>query len=428
MDCNNFYASCERIFRPDLLNRPIVVLSNNDGCIVARSAEAKALGIPMGAVEFKYRDMLKQHNVEVFSSNYALYGDISQRVMQVAESVTPYVEQYSIDEAFLPLTKALEVQAHCVAKTLRQRVSQWTCINVSIGIGPTKTLAKLANFIAKKQNGIFIYPTDKQAQDALLNSIAVHEVWGIGRRHAAKLRSFGVYTAKDLRDKDNLWLKQQLTVTGLNTAMELRGMPCINHAHDIRHTLVSSRSFGERVYEKEHLNQALCTFTARAAQRLRREELLTKGIAVHICSSKHQPCRQQSSDQQGQEYYNKTKYISFPYPTSNTQVLIQAVNRALQASFKEGVAYAKAGVMLYDICSSHSYQGSLLIFAEQELSHKRNQKLMATIDAIHLRFGRKSLQFASQGLDSKAPWHMRQKHLSPKFTSDWNQLPIAFCR
>ncbi len=421
MDCNNFYASCERIFRPDLQNRPIVVLSNNDGCIVARSAEAKALGIPMGAPEFQQRALLKKHGVAVFSSNYALYGDISNRVMQVTETVTPDVEQYSIDEAFIPFTGAIHTNAEQVCVELRERIFKWTGITVSIGLGSTKTLAKLANHLAKKNSGIFTFPTIKAEQDVLLAQIPVGEVWGIGRRYAAKLRMYDVLTAKALRDKDNLWLRKVLSITGLHTAMELRGIPCVAETSpsSICQSLVSSRSFGVRVYNKSDLAEALSSFTANAVARLRRENLLANGIAVHIRSSRH-----------AQDRYAETINITLSKPTADTKTFLQAAMRGLEMAFKEGIAYAKAGVMLYDICPANSYQGSLLtvLDPEQEKHDVRSTKLMSALDAINNRFGRHTLKYASEGLDMNATWRMRQKYLSPRFTAGWDTLPVAMCK
>ncbi len=426
MDCNNFYASCERVFRPDLQHRPIVVLSNNDGCIIARSAEAKALGIAMGAPEFKERPLLKKHNVAVFSSNYALYGDISNRVMQVAESVVPEIEQYSIDEAFLPFTKAIRANATQVAKTLRERILQWTGITVSIGLGPTKTLAKLTNNLAKKDKGIFAFPTQKAEQDALLAKVPVDDIWGIGRKHATKLHMYGVHTAKDLRDKDNAWLKQMLSITGLHTAMELRGIVCVaeNTRNNIRQTLVSSRSFGTKIYEKAHLAEALSSFTTNAAARLRRENLLAHGISVHIRSSKH------THKAHAQEYYDKSIHITLPQATCDTKHFLQAAMQALDVAFKDGIAYTKAGVMLYDIGVAHAYQESLLHFCDPiyKKTQNRSQKLMSALDSVNARFGRHTLKYACEGMDKQAPWRMQQKHVSPKYTTHWTSLPIALCK
>ncbi len=441
MDCNNFYASCERLFRPDLIGRPMVVLSNNDGCIVARSAEAKALGIPMGEPEFKARAFLKRHNVAVFSSNYTLYGDISQRVMQVTEGVVPYMEQYSIDEAFLRFTGSLQSNAVEAAQLIRHRVLQWTGIAVSVGLGPTRTLAKLANNLAKKEQkthagqGVYVFPHEAAAQDALLAQVPVGDVWGIGRRQAAKLVACGITHAKALRDMPDHWLRQKLTVTGLRTAWELRGIACIDaeSSPTPRHTLVSSRSFGERVYAKAHLAEALTTFTVNAAERLRRENLLAGGIAVHIRASKHRCAH-------GEKPYNETLHLSFAQATDDSTRMIATALRALEGLFKEGVVYAKAGVMLYDLQPKSGQQGSLLQCADvkQEIKDKQAQQLMRVLDGINARYGKHTLQYAAQGMGkgveagqgdvSAAPWRMRQKYRSPKFTTAWDALPTAHCR
>ncbi len=437
MDCNNFYASCERLFRPDLQGRPIVVLSNNDGCIVARSAEAKALGIPMAEPEFKARAFLKKHNVAVFSSNYTLYGDISQRVMRITEDFVPQMEQYSIDEAFLQFAGALKVHAPQVAQQLRQCVLQWTGIAVSVGLGPTRTLAKLANHLAKKGGnagqGVFVFPTEPAAQDSLLAKVAVGDVWGIGRRQAAKLTTYGITHAKALRDMPHDWLRQKLTVTGLRTALELAGVPCIDmeKSPTPRHTLVSSRSFGERVYAKEHLAEAITTFTVNAAQRLRREKLVAGGIAVHIRSSKY-ACEPRQAP------YNETVHVAFPEATDHSTLMVRTAMQALDSLFKEGVPYAKAGVMLYDLEKISGRQGSLLPLTQGETPQmaQRNQKLMQMLDGINARYGSHTLYYAGQGVGKgveagtkdAAPWRMRQKFRSPKFTTAWEALPTAHCR
>ncbi len=419
------------------------MLSNNDGCIVARSAEAKALGIPMAEPEFKARAFLKRHNVAVFSSNYTLYGDISQRVMDVTEGVVPHMEQYSIDEAFLRFEGPLQKQAQEAAQLIRQRVLQWTGIAVSVGIGPTRTLAKLANHLAKKEqqkamgqgvgHGVYVFPAEAAAQEALLARISVGEVWGIGRRQAAKLAAVGVNTALALRNMPDAWIQKKLTVTGLRTAMELRGIACIDaeNAPSHRHTLVSSRSFGERVYAKGHLAEALTTFTVNAAQRLRREKLLAGGMAVHIRASKHRCI-------EGEHPYNETLQMRFAHATDDTTIMVQTAMRGLDALFKEGVIYAKAGVMLFDLGSAHTHQGSLLTLASQgqEQANKRAQKLMQALDGVNARYGQHTLQYAGQGLGkgveasegASAPWRMRQKYRSPKFTTSWDAIPRAFCR
>lgn len=449
MDCNNFYASCERLFRPDLEGRPVVVLSNNDGCIVARSAEAKALGIPMGEPEYKARPLLRRHKVAVFSSNYALYGDISSRVMGIAETVAPQVHVYSIDEAFMRLDGALGPQADAVARALVERVRRWVGIAVSVGLAPTRTLAKLANYMAKKEGvGVFAFPEEPAERDILLRRIPVEAVWGIGRRQAARLQGRGVTTAAGLRDLNDGWLRDKLTVTGWRTAMELRGIPCIdeNQLPTPRRTLVSSRSFAEKVTEMAHLSEALTCFTTRAAERLRAEDLLTGGICVHIRTSRH-----------GQgEYFEQTVHVSLPEPTADTVILIKAAERGLASAFKAGVAYAKAGVMLVDLCPRKGRQGNLLALGNEE-ARQRRERLMAALDAVNGRFGRHTLHTAAEGMPLAAgnsnapnarkpsdaphspekqsspdaphsPWHMKREFRSPSVTTDWNELAVAKCK
>lgn len=423
MDCNNFYASCERLFRPDLTGRPIVVLSNNDGCIVSRSAEAKALGIPMGEPEYKARPLLRQHKVAVFSSNYALYGDISQRVMDVAETLVPLVEVYSIDEAFLRLDGLSPERAVALAQELRQRVQQWVGITVSIGLGPSRTLAKLSSHMAKKNGGVFAFPSDYRENggrgDVLLAQTHVGEVWGIGRRQVAKLSSRGITTALALRDKDDLWLRTNLTVTGLRIAMELRGISCIDDSNTPtpRRTLVSSRSFRGRVTEKPLLAEALILHATQAGERLRRAQLLAGGMAVHIRTSRH-----------AEPFYSPTVQISLPEPSSDTPGLIKAALRGLDAIYQPDYPYAKVGIMLYDLGPLTGRQASLLDSPAKLAEQERSQRLMLALDAVNTRFGKHSLHYAGEGLDPNAAWKMRQDHRSPRATTCWEELPEAKCK
>lgn len=424
MDCNNFYASCERLFRPDLEGRPIVVLSNNDGCIVARSAEAKALGAPMGEPEYKARPLLRRHNVAVFSSNYALYGDISSRVMSVAESVVPQVEVYSIDEAFLRLDGALAANAAELAATLVERVRAWVGIAVSVGVAPTRTLAKLANRIAKKNGiGVFVFPQEPAQRNALLTATPAGDIWGIGPRQAARLASRGQTTALALRDMDDVQVRSLLTVTGWRTAMELRGIPCIDQdaAPVPRRTLVSSRSFACKVTEKSELAEALSAYTVRAAERLRKEDLLAGGLLVHVRTSCH-GC---------EAFVEANVAVNFAEPTADTTTLIKAALRGLEGAFRPGTPYAKAGVMLTDLCPRKGRQGSLLALGNEEERQSR-ERLMAALDAVNGRFGRHSLRYAAEGpLQTEtvqARWHMRREHCSPRATTSWAELPIVFCK
>jgi len=416
VDCNNFYASCERIFRPDLIGKPVVVLSNNDGCIVARSAEAKALGIGMAEPEFKVRDLLKRHNVAVFSSNYALYGDISNRVMLTLESLVPVVEQYSIDEAFVPLPGPLAANADELALALRERVRKWTGIIVSIGVGSTRTLAKVAGELAKKGKGVHRLDAGTPETEKVLAAFPVEDIWGIGWRSAEKLRLRSIRTAKDLRDADGGMIKKLLSVTGLNTAMELRGIPCIEQtdAPAARRTMVSSRSFGERVTEKEHLAEALAMHATLAGERLRREKLEAGGMSVHIRTARH-----------GQgPFYDKTAEIAFPAPTSSTRGFIKATRQGLDSIFQQGFLYAKAGIMLFDLAERDRRQGSLLDIAAPDTRKEKDKKLMSALDAVNKRFGRGAVRFAAEG-EADAPWQAKHLKKSPKYTSAWDELPIV---
>ncbi len=430
MDCDNFYATCEKLFRPDLENKPVVVLSNNDGCIIARSKEAKALKIPMGEPLFKHRQFLKEHNVEVFSSNYALYADISQRVMEVAESVLPHVEQYSIDEAFLHFTNAGFNNAEEIAWNIRNKVKKNTGVSVCLGLAPTRTLAKIANKIAKKNTGVYLFPNDEIEQDKILENTLVEDIWGIGNKSAEKLIHSNVFTAKDLKYKDSDWIRKKISVTGLNTALELRGIACIEDDNGkIRQSLVSSRSFGEKIYEKKYLAEALTAYTTNAGERLRKEKLLTKNIAVLVRSSNFT-----------EEHYSKTINIQFQEATNDTKILINAMLQGLDIIFKEGIAYAKAGVSLIELSHEDSFQPSLLreldpSFVEKS---KASSALMATLDSINVRYGRNTLHYAKEGLekskesiekkaDKNAPWRMKQSYKSPKYTTSWNELAKAKC-
>lgn len=416
VDCNNFYASCETLFRPDLRGKPIVVLSNNDGCIIARSNEAKKLGIKMGDVEFKVRSFLKANKVTVFSSNYTLYGDISARIMRILEKICPEIEQYSIDEAFIQLSSSLASNVNEITQTIRHTIRQWTGITVSIGVGKTKTLAKIANHIAKKANGIFIL-TQPEEITSILKKFPVEEVWGIGKRSADKLKNIGITNAWQLSQKDDIWLRRVLTVTGQRTAWELRGIPCLDES-DIpiqRKTLVSSRSFGSKITDKSILKNAIAHFTANGAARLRREGLYTAGIAVYIRTSPHVFGKQ----------HEATAQHVFHTPTANTNILQKTALKILENIFQQGPAYAKAGIMFFDL--SHDYQQQISLLPSDTGDEQSNKALMSAIDNINRKFGRHTVKFGAEGLNDSA-WGMHQKHLSPKYTTDWKDLAIASCR
>ena len=427
VDCNNFYASCEKLFRPDLADRPVVVLSNNDGCIVARSPEAKALGIPMGAPEFKLRSRLQELKVAVFSSNYALYGDISARVTGILEQCCPLVEPYSIDEAFMRLDGPQWVNLPEFCRELRQRVQKWTGITVSVGVGATRTLAKVATHVAKKHpvyGGVFSLVRPVEAIDRVLHHTPVEDIWGVGRRQARRLWAEGIRTALHLKHADDILLRRLLTVTGWRTALELRGVPCLGTetAPVARKTLMSTRSFAHRIHDKAMLAQALSTFAVRAAARLRREGLVASGLAVHIRTAR--PGQAATNER----LYDQTVQCSLPVPTADSQQFINAALNGLERIFAPGFAYAKAGVMLYGLERADAMQGSLLALAagNDACGDGRRQRLMRSLDDINGRFGRDTVIFGAQGM-GHAPWHMRQEHRSPRMTTCWDEIPLVRC-
>ena len=416
VDCNNFFASCERLFRPDLLGKPVVVLSNNDGCIVARSQEAKILGIGMGEPEFKVHNLLKRHNVAVFSSNYVLYSDISNRVMLTLESLAPLVEQYSIDEAFVPLSGSLMANADELVWAMRERVHKWTGIVVSIGVGTTRTLAKLAGEVAKKGQGVHRLDAGTQEAEKILSAFPVEDVWGIGRRSAEKLRLRSICTAQALRDADGSMIKKLLSITGLNTAMELRGISSIDRltAPVPRRTMVSSRSFGEKVTEREYLKEALAMHATMVGERLRQEKLEAGGMAVHIRTARYGYG----------PFYDKTVEIVFSQPTSSTRQFIRAAREGLDSIFSPGFFYAKAGIMFFDLAERDKRQKSFLDVSVPDKHKEKDKKLMSALDAVNKRFGHGTVRFGAEG-GAEAPWHMKHTQRSPQYTSAWEDLPTV---
>ncbi len=421
VDANNFYASCEKLFRPDLANKAVVVLSNNDGCIIARSKEAKALGISMGEPYFKVKNQLAKLNVNVFSSNYALYGDMSQRIINILEDACEDVEQYSIDEAFLKLNPALKSNMRDFVYSLRERVLKWTGIQVSIGLSQTKTLAKLANYLAKKGQGLCYLNVNDPRFCEYLQKIPVNEVWGIGRNFAIKLERIGIKTALDLKNADDNWIKKNLTVTGLNTVFELRGIPSVvEDSLSPRHSITTSRSFGTKIYAKNELFQTLCSFTFRACERLRKANLKAKSIQVLVRTSKHS-----SKD----EFYSESIKLNLPSPSDDTKTFIRLVAKGLDAIYKEGFAYAKAGVLLFDLCSEKNIQASLLNLTNNDLENESNKSnnLMKTLDKLNNKYGKQCIFYAAQST-KKAEWYMKQEHKSKNMIGSWAELAQAKCK
>jgi DNA polymerase V len=418
VDCNNFYASCERLFRPELNRKPVVVLSNNDGCIVARSNEAKALGIPMGAPLFKVKHLIARHKVHVFSSNYALYGDLSHRVMDVLGQMEPDVEVYSIDEAFisLPATKVWDRVKY--AAELRERIRKNVGIPVSIGIATTKTLSKIANQVAKKQaqfNGVFDLVCNDQI-DQVLEKIEVNDVWGIGRRSTEKLNSRGIHTALDLKRADETWIQKILTVVGARTVMELNGISCISleNAPASPKSIMTSRSFGHPVADIDNLREAVITFVSIAGEKLRKQGVEADTLNIFVTTGPF--------DEQAR--YSNNQTMTLHQPTSSTPELIAAALQGLKSIYRPGFRYRKAGVMLAGIVKQDRYrQQDLFSFSQTAISEDKS--LMTALDRINSKWGRQTIQYGMTTTAKDKPWMMQQTRKSPAYTTNWQELPMV---
>ena len=413
VDVNNFYASCELLFRPELRGRPVVVLSNNDGCVVSRSPEAKAMGIKMAAPYFKISEQFEAHGGVAFSSNYALYGDMSGRVMSTLETMAPELEVYSIDEAFLSLSESFAGDLTAYGQQIRQRVWQWTGLTVGVGIGPTKTLAKLANYAAKKwpATGGVVDLRDELRRARLMAITPVDEVWGIGRRLGAKLVAQGINTVADLVASDAKRLRTQFGVVVERIVQELRGLPCAALSVEpvAKQQILSSRSFGERVTDRGEMNQALSGFMARAAEKLRAEGMCCQRVLLFVRTS---PFDERAP------YYSEQAGVRLVCPSDDTRLLLQQVSVLLPQIWRDGYRYQKGGVMLSEFTPKGQQQADL--FAP---SSARSDALMAVMDQIKAR-GLGRIGFASQGLGA-SDWMMRQQRLSPCYTTRWEDLPVA---
>ena len=413
-DCNNFYASCERVFQPSLHKRPIVVLSNNDGCIVARSNEAKALGIAMGAPWHQSKALCQKHNVAVFSSNYALYGDMSQRVMDCLSTFTPDLEVYSIDEAFLQLDSFRHLDLASYAGRMRRTVGQWTGIPVSIGIGPTKTLAKVANRVAKKRTKTGVFDLcDRATQNDILPTIEVEDIWGIGSRWAARLHKLGITTAADLRDAEPQIIRKTVNVVGERIVHELRGTACLGlEALQPKKQIMCSRSFGYRVTDKNELLEAAACYAARAAEKLRRQDSRAGAVYVFLRTNRFRPQEPQ---------YQGSRTYTFARSTSDTREIIHAVRQGISALYRSGFSYHKCGVMLMDIAPASATQLNLL----ETSDYQRPDRLMQLVDQLNAQKGRNTVFFAAQG--TKRSWRMRSEKRSLRYTTRWSELVQAKC-
>jgi len=409
IDCNNFYASCERVFNPRLEGRAVVVLSNNDGCVVARSNEAKALGIGMGMPAFKVKGIIQRNGVEVFSSNYALYADMSHRVMQTLSTFTPEMEIYSIDEAFLNLAGCGDNLTD-YGRKIQATVKKWTGMPVSIGIAPTKTLAKIANRIAKgtpQADGVF-YLKELSAIDNLLNKIAVVDVWGVGHRNARKLKRAGIDTALSLKDADIGWIRSKFGVMGVRTVYELRGTCCyhLEENPQPKKSIVVSRSFGKAVESIDELQEAIATYAVRAGEKLRREKLVANVMTVFVRTSYFDK----------QKRYFNSETIKLPSPTSYTPELISYAIKAVEQLYRKGCSFKKAGVLL----SGLELQNKMQLTLFDEIDRGKSQRLMQTVDTIKAKLPEANLRWAAEGLVQ--PWRTHFKRRSHRYTTRWDEL------
>ena len=415
VDCNNFYASCERVFNPKLEGKPVVVLSNNDGCVVARSNEVKALGIDMCEPWFKIEKVARRHGVVAFSSNYALYGDMSARFMGVLRQFSPHQEIYSIDECFLGLSGFESRDLTAYGQDIRRRVKQWTGIPVSIGIAPTKTLAKLANHVAKKRAGYAgvcdFGALSPRALDALLDSIDVCEVWGVGRKITRRLESLNINTVRELKAADTRFVRQQFSVTLERTVAELNGTACIELEEEApnKHQIISSRSFGKAVETLQDLNEAVSSYTTRAAEKLRTQGSVAGSIGVYILTNAFKPNEPQ---------YQPSLVVPLVKSTDDTRHLVQAALHGLKRIYKTGFRYKKAGIMLMGLEAKENLPGTLF---DDPAAEARSARLMRVMDAINGRMGQDTLQLASSGIEKT--WRMRRGAKSPNHTTDWSDIP-----
>jgi DNA polymerase V len=412
VDCNNFYASCERVFNPRLRNVPVAVLSNNDGCIVSRSNEIKALKIPMGAPGFKYEAVIRKHNGVLLSSNYALYGDMSARVMDVLGRFAPEVEIYSIDEAFLNLTGIREKDWELWGKNLKRTVQRWTGIPVSVGIASSKTLAKVANHHAKKILSFkgSLSLLDAKRREEALRRLPVGEIWGIGRQYDKFLRQNKIENALQLRDADEKFINHYMTTVGHKTVLELRGYSCIDmdEAPATKKSIVSSRSFGKQVEDPDDLREAVSTYVTRSAEKLRQQHCVAGHMMVFLYTNRFK---------EGPQYNNSLSTTLFP-PTAFTPDLIRTALNLLDELYLPGFEYKKAGVMLADII--HENDVALSVMDVNYLDDHRSN-LMKAVDRINKMYGRDTVSYASCGI--KQEWQMKRARLSPHYTTSWKDLP-----
>ena len=409
VDCNNFYASCERVFNPNLQHKPIVILSNNDGCIISRSDEAKKLGIPMGAPIFKYKSLIANHNVKVFSSNYSLYGDMSSRVMSILKQFTPDIQVYSIDESFLKLEGFEDYNLTDYGMLMKNRILKWTGIPTCAGIAPTKALSKVANKIARKYpnqtNGVYVIDTELKRINAL-KWTKIKDIWGIGKKLSNRLATKGCKNAYDFTQLPESWVKSNMSVVESRLQRDLLGIPTLDlEVQKSKKSIATTRTFEKPLKELDKIKERISTFAFVSGEKLRRQNSHCHMIIVILRSNYFREDLKQ---------HYATKVISLPYPTNSSLVLSNYAIKAIEEVFKSGIAYKKAGIILTGLVPSNNYQ--LNIFDWENSNH---QPLMKAIDKINYRFSNK-IKLANQ--DLKKTWKMKQDHLSPNYTTNLQDI------
>ncbi|RTL55964.1 MAG: Y-family DNA polymerase [Sphingobacteriales bacterium] len=411
VDCNNFYASCERLFQPHLEGKPVVVLSNNDGCTIARSDEAKQLGIEMGTPAFMIEDVFKQYHVAVFSSNYTLYGDLSDRVMKTLAEFVPKIEVYSIDEAFLDMSDLVYTDLTRLGLTIRETVKRNIGIPVSVGIAPTKTLAKMANRYAKKRFkkiGVF-YAANQQLREEMLSSTAVEDIWGIGRQYASLLKRNGFHTAKDVTTIPEEWMRKNMTVVGQRLWNELQGIPSIEWEYEppAKKNICTSRSFGKLTGDKAIIIEAASNYAATCAAKLRAQNSCAKAVTVFLNTNQHKI---------EQPQYTASISLEFETPTNLTGEIIQYVLKGLDIIYKEGYLFKKVGVIMLGLIPEQQIQASLFDVKDR----KKGRQLHAIVDKLNKSMGKDIVRMAVQGYERR--YKLRADYLSKRYTTNINEI------
>ena len=414
VDCNNFYVSCERVFDPYLAKKPIIVLSNNDGCVISRSNEAKSLGVPMGAPFYKYREIIEKNNIEVYSSNYQFYGDMSQRVMKSLGMMIPKqdIEIYSIDEAFIRLDGYERPDVIDLSIEIKKNILNWTGIPISVGIAQTKTLSKVANHIAKKNTstGVFDIRNNK-LQEQILSNFQIEDLWGISYRWGKKLRKLGINNGLDLRNSDSKFIRKKFSIVLERMVYELRGIPCLDiEKVTNKKSIMSSRSFGKLVTELESLEQAISTYATIACEKLRHQNSKSQGIYVFLQTNRFRKDLPQ---------YRRSMKYKLDLPTSDTGYIINAGKKILKKIYRKGYHYQKCGIMLFDLSSKYIQQENLFVKSNQS-----NEHLMESLDTINKAMGSDTVFFAAKGTQNN--WKMRRNKLSSRYTTNWMELPKVY--